>query len=66
MSKQRAELHLHTTMSAMDGVSTVTDYINAAIYDKMPAIAVTDHASVQAFPEAYSTIKKYSDMDLNL
>lgn len=61
--KKRAELHLHTTMSAMDGVSTIKDYINAAICEKMPAIAITDHASVQAFPEAYSIMKRYGDLD---
>lgn len=61
MNKQRAELHLHTTMSVMDGVSTVTDYIKAAIQEKLSAIAITDHASVQSFPEAYKTMSKYAD-----
>lgn len=63
--KQRSELHLHTAMSTMDGINVATEYINAAIYEKMPAIAITDHASVQAFPEAYNTMKKYIDMDFD-
>lgn len=66
MNKPRVELHLHTAMSTMDGINVATEYINAAIYEKMPAIAITDHASVQAFPEAYSTMRKYRDMDLKL
>ena len=61
--RKRAELHLHTTMSAMDGVSTIKDYINTAICEKMPAIAITDHATVQAFPEAYNIMKRYDDLD---
>ena len=66
MNKQRAELHLHTTMSTMDGVNTAKDYINFALQEKMPAIAITDYACVQAFPEAYKAyneVKRLHDPD---
>lgn len=52
MNKKRVELHLHTNMSTMDGINTISEYIAEGLKDWMPAIAVTDHASVQAFPEA--------------
>lgn len=63
MNKKRAELHLHTTMSAMDGIDTARDYIDAAIEKGLSAIAVTDLVSVQAFPEFYRVIQTY---DYNL
>lgn len=50
--KQRIELSVHTNMSALDGISSAREYIDAAIKEKMPAIAITDICSVWAFHEA--------------
>ena len=54
--KKRVELHCHTKMSDMDGVTDVSALLKRAKAWGMPAMAITDHGCVQAFPEAYHTI----------
>ncbi len=55
---KRVELHCHTKMSDMDGVSEVKDIVKRAKAWGMPAIAVTDHGCVQSFPDASHTLDK--------
>ena len=55
--QKRVELHCHTKMSDMDGVSEVKDIVKQAYKWGHPAIAITDHGAVQAFPDANHVIE---------
>ncbi|SET40613.1 DNA polymerase-3 subunit alpha [Salinibacillus kushneri] len=58
--KKRVELHAHTMMSQMDAPVSASRLIETAAKWQHPAVAITDHAVVQSFPEAYAAGEKHN------
>ena len=59
--KKRVELHLHTKYSQGDSVVGVAEAIKRAREWGMNALAITDHAVVQAFPHTQYALRDYPD-----
>lgn len=57
-TQKRVELHVHSNMSAMDATNNIGDIVTQASKWGHQAIAVTDTAGLQAYPDAYAAAKK--------
>lgn len=64
--EKRIELHMHTSLSEMDAISSPTALVKQAIKWGHEAVAITDHGVVQALPEAYTASGKGSKIKLIL
>ena len=64
--EKRIELHMHTSLSEMDAISSPTALVKQAIKWGHEAVAITDHGVVQALPEAYAASRKGSKIKLIL
>ena len=62
--EKRIELHCHTQMSDMDGIIPVKTAVKQAAKWGHPALAITDTAVVQAFPDAFSAGKGIDGLKL--
>ena len=60
--KKRVELHVHTKLSMMDGIGSIEEYVARAREFGMTAMALTDHANIQAFPAFQRITDKCKDI----
>lgn len=63
--RKRVELHLHTNMSALDGLTKPDELIRQVVEWGHSALAITDHGIVQAYPDIFKAVQK-SKSDLKI
>lgn len=56
--EKMVELHVHTNMSQMDGLTSVKELMSRIKSYEHCAVAITDHAVVQAFPDVMEVANK--------
>lgn len=54
--RRRTELHIHSNMSVMDGLTDIEMLLKKADRENMYAVAITDHGVCHGFPELFRLI----------
>lgn len=58
MNTKFAHLHVHTELSALDGLASIHEYVHRAKELGQPALAITDHGNICGAPEFYLECRK--------
>ncbi len=64
--KSFVHIHAHTSFSVLDGMSSISNIVDKAIADGMPALALTDHGNMFGVKEFYNYSRKKNAPHLKL